>query len=75
MGNEQALAIIDDCKVRLQEIGITEILITTLNGENDVSIVYNGNPMKLAYLANTALMEVLIESVSIRNMEIEKDGR
>ena len=75
MGNEQALAIIDDCKVRLQEIGITEILITTLNGENDVSIVYNGNPMKLSYLAQSALMEVLIESVSMNSMEVKKDGQ
>ena len=74
MGSEQALAIIDECKTRLQEIGITELLITIFNEEDCIGIVYNGNPMKLSYLAQSAAMEVLIESVGAQNMEVKRDG-
>jgi len=74
LGSEQALAIIDECKTRLQEIGITELLITIFNEEDGIGIVYNGNPMKLSYLAQSAAMEVLIESVGAQNMEVKRDG-
>ena len=66
MGSEQALAIIDDCRQRLKEIGVTECLVAIYTEEGGAGYVYNGNPKTLAYLANTALLEVLFESVGVR---------
>ena len=61
--NETALAIMDECKMKLAEIVVKEVLIAAFSEENGAGYSYNGNPKTLAYLANTALLEILFESV------------
>ncbi len=73
MVSEVALAIMDECKKRLAEIGITEVLIASYVDGTGAGYSYNGNPKTLAYLANTALLEVLFESVQ-RPPEVNIDG-
>jgi len=71
--SETALAIMDECKQKLAEIGITEVLIAAYVDGTGAGYSYNGNPKTLAYLANTALLEVLFESVQ-RPPEVKVDG-
>jgi len=71
--NEIALSIMDECKKRLAEIGIKEVLIAAYVDGTGAGYSYNGNPKTLAYLANTALLEVLFESVQ-RPPEVTLDG-
>ena len=73
MVSETALAIMDECKQKLAEIGITEVLIAAYVDGTGAGYSYNGNPKTLAYLANTALLEVLFESVQ-RPPEVKVDG-
>lgn len=71
--SETALAIMDECKQKLAEIGIKEVLIAAYVDGTGAGYSYNGNPKTLAYLANTALLEVLFESVQ-RPPEVKVDG-
>ena len=71
--SEAALAIMDECKMRLAEVGINEVLIAAFSEENGAGYSYSGNPKTLAYLANTALLEILFESVQ-RAPEVKVDG-
>lgn len=73
MVSEAALAIMDECKMRLAEVGINEVLIAAFSEENGAGYSYSGNPKTLAYLANTALLEILFESVQ-RAPEVKVDG-
>ena len=73
MVNEKALAIMDDCKQRLAEVGIHEVLIASFTEGSGAGYSYSGNPKTLAYLANTALLEILFESVQ-RPPEVSVDG-
>lgn len=73
MVNEMALSIMDECKMRLAEIGIKEVIIAAFSEENGAGYSYSGNPKTLAYLANTALLEILFESVH-RAPEVSVDG-
>jgi hypothetical protein len=71
--NEVALAIMDDCKKRLAEIGVNEVLISAFSEGTGAGYSYNGNPKTLAYLANTALLEILFESYQ-RPPEVNVSG-
>ncbi len=73
MVNEVALAIMDECKKRLAEIGVTEVLIAAFSDGTGAGYAYNGNPKTLAYLASTAHLEILFESVH-RPPEVRVDG-
>ena len=74
MVNESALAIMDECKKRLAEVGIHEVLIASFSEGTGAGYSYNGNPKTLAYLANTALLEILFESYEERPPEVKVDG-
>ena len=71
--SESALAIMDECKQRLAELGVHEVMIAAFTEEGGAGYSYSGNPKTLAYLANTALLEVLFESVQ-RPPEVSRDG-
>jgi len=71
--NEVALAIMDDCKKRLAEIGVNEVLISAFSEGTGAGYSYNWNPKTLAYLANTALLEILFESYQ-RPPEVNVSG-
>jgi hypothetical protein len=62
MSNEQAMAIIDDCRARLQEAGVEDVLIA-LGGEGGIAFSFSGNTKTLAYLAMSAWLEVMMTSM------------
>ena len=43
-GDEVALAIMDECKKRLAEIGVSEVLIAAFSEGTGAGYSYNGNP-------------------------------
>jgi hypothetical protein len=63
MSNERAMAIIDDCRARLQEEGMEDVLIA-LGGEGGVAFSFSGSSKTLAYLAMSAWLEVMMSSMS-----------
>ena len=73
MVNETALAIMDECKQKLAELGINDVMVAAFVDGTGAGYSYNGNPKTLAYLANTALLEILFESVQ-RPPEVKVDG-
>jgi hypothetical protein len=62
MSNEQAMAIIDDCRARLQEAGVEDVLIA-MGGEGGIAFSFSGNTKTLAYLAMSAWLEVMMTSM------------
>ena len=78
MGNEQIMAIIDECRLRLKEIGVEDVLIGAFDNEaGGAAYSYSGNPKTLAYMANTLLLEVMFESMVQDTAPItrDEDGR
>ena len=61
--SEQALAIIDECRQRLQEIGVEDVLIAC-GSDNGVAFSFKGATKSVAYLAMSAWMEIMMESVA-----------
>ena len=68
MSNEKAMAIIDDCRARLQEEGIEDVLIA-LGGEGGVAFSFSGATKTLAYLAMSAWLEVMMSSMTNQYVE------
>lgn len=56
------MAIIDDCRARLQEAGVEDVLIA-LGGEGGIAFSFSGNTKTLAYLAMSAWLEVMMTSM------------
>lgn len=65
------MAIIDDCRARLQEEGMEDVLIA-LGGEGGVAFSFSGSSKTLAYLAMSAWLEVMMSSMS--NQYVESDA-
>ena len=60
--SEQALAIIDECRMRLQEIGIEDVLIA-VGSDTGIAFSFKGATKSVAFLAMSAWMEILMESI------------
>lgn len=56
------MAIIDDCRARLQEAGVEDVLIA-MGGEGGIAFSFSGNTKTLAYLAMSAWLEVMMTSM------------
>lgn len=63
MSNEAAMAIIDDCRARLQAEGVEDVLIA-MGGDGGVAFSFSGAPKSLAYLAMSAWLEVMMSSMA-----------
>lgn len=63
MSNEAAMAIIDECRMRLQAEGIEDVLIE-MGGDGGVAFSFSGASKSLAYLAMTAWLEVMMSSMA-----------
>tara|TARA_B100000035_G_scaffold185608_1_gene158351 strand:+ start:12594 stop:12824 length:231 start_codon:yes stop_codon:yes gene_type:complete len=68
MSNERAMAIIDDCRARLQEEGIEDVLIA-LGGEGGVAFSFSGATKTLAYLSMSAWLEVMMSSMANQHLD------
>ena len=63
MSNEQAMAIIDSCRMQLQELGINDVLIA-IGGDGGVAFSFSGATKTLAYLSMSSWLEIMMESVA-----------
>jgi hypothetical protein len=75
VGNEQALAIIDACRMQLKELGIEEILIGAYQADGKAAYSYSGNPKTLAFMAQSLLLEVMFESIGNQEMKLDVNGK
>ena len=63
MTNEKAMAIIDECRERLTEIGVEDVLIAVGAG-NGTAFSFRGTSKSLAYLSMAAWMEIMLNSMA-----------
>ncbi|MBK37944.1 MAG: hypothetical protein CMB45_03025 [Euryarchaeota archaeon] len=63
MTNEKAMAIIDECRERLTEIGVEDVLIAVGAG-NGTAFSFRGASKSLAYLSMAAWMEIMLNSMA-----------
>ena len=63
MTSETAMAIIDECRARLSEAGIDDVLIAVGAG-NGTAFSFKGSSRSLAYLAMAAWMEIMLNSMA-----------
>ena len=68
MSNEKAMAIIDDCRARLQEAGVEDVMIA-MGGEGGVAFSFSGATKTLAYLSMSAWLEVMMSSMVSQHVE------
>jgi len=68
MSNEKAMAIIDDCRARLQEAGVEDVMIA-MGGEGGVAFSFSGATKTLAYLSMSAWLEVMMSSMASQHVE------
>jgi hypothetical protein len=75
MTNEIVMAKIASFIQDLKEAGIEDVVISAGNEEGFLGIQYDGDPRAVAYLAMTALMNIMFDSMAEVAMEVSKDGR
>lgn len=63
MTNEVAMSIIDECRARLSEVGIEDVLIAVGAG-NGTAFSFKGASKSLAYLSMAAWMEIMLNSMA-----------
>lgn len=63
MTDEQAMAIIDECRARLTEVGVEDVLIAVSTG-NGTAFSFKGASKSLAYLSMAAWMEIMLNSMA-----------
>lgn len=63
MTNEVAMSIIDECRARLAEVGVEDILIAVGAG-NGTAFSFKGASKSLAYLSMAAWMEIMLNSMA-----------
>ena len=63
MTNEAAMAIIDDCRARLTEVGVEDVLIV-IGTSNGTAFSFKGASKSLAYLSMAAWMEIMLNSMA-----------
>jgi len=63
VSNEAAMAIIDDCRARLQAEGVEDVLIA-MGGDGGVAFSFSGASKSLAYLAMSAWLQVMMSSMA-----------
>lgn len=63
MSNEQAMAIIDDCRAQLAEAGVEDVLIA-IGSEGGVAFSFGGGTKSLAYLSMSAWLEIMMSSIA-----------
>ena len=63
MTNEKAMAIIYECRERLTEIGVEDVLIAVGAG-NGTAFSFRGASKSLAYLSMAAWMEIMLNSMA-----------
>jgi len=68
MSNEKAMAIIDDCRARLQEAGVEDVMIA-MGGGGGVAFSFSGATKTLAYLSMSAWLEVMMSSMASQHVE------
>ena len=73
MSNEQAMAIIDSCRMQLQDLGLDDVLIA-IGGEGGVAFSFSGATKNLAYLAMSSWLEIMMESVANSHVDSSISG-
>ena len=64
MNNDAAMAVIDDCRMRLQELGVDDVLIACGSDNTGIAYSFKGGTKSLAYLAMSAWLEIMMDAVS-----------
>ena len=63
MTSEVAMSMIDECRARLAEVGVEDILIAVGTG-NGTAFSFKGASKSLAYLSMAAWMEIMLNSMA-----------
>ena len=63
MTNEEAMAMIDECRSRLAEVGVEDVLIAVGAG-NGTAFSFKGAIKSLAYLSMAAWIEIMLNSMA-----------
>ncbi len=75
MTDEQALAKMDALVQELKELGVEDMVLAAGNNDGFFAVKYGGDYRGVAYLAMSALMNIMFDSMTEIVMEMNKDGR
>jgi hypothetical protein len=75
MTNEAVLSMMDSFIQDLKGVGVTDVVISAGNDEGFFGVKYSGDYRGISYLAMSALMNIMFDSMQEIALEMKDDGR